>query len=102
MSRTPLERDHLLRPNRTLPGASANCPGCQLAVPPMARFCADCGTRLSTQDAAVASGAMQGTKSRRELRPLTILFADLVSSSALATRLDPEDYTEIIGAFFRA
>jgi class 3 adenylate cyclase len=68
----------------------------------MARFCADCGTRLSTQDAAVASGAMQGTKSRRELRPLTILFADLVSSSALATRLDPEDYTEIIGAFFRA
>jgi class 3 adenylate cyclase/predicted ATPase/DNA polymerase III delta prime subunit len=35
---------------------------------------------------------------RAERRNLTILFADIVGSSALATRLDPEDLREIIRA----
>src|SRR6516225_8410038 len=33
-----------------------------------------------------------------ERRQLTVLFCDLVGSTALASRLDPEDLREIIGA----
>jgi class 3 adenylate cyclase len=37
-----------------------------------------------------------------ERRQLTIMFCDVVGSTALATRLDPEDLREIIGAYHRA
>ncbi|PBB24066.1 MULTISPECIES: AAA family ATPase [unclassified Mesorhizobium] len=36
-----------------------------------------------------------------ERRQLTVMFMDLVGSTALATRLDPEDLREIIGAYHR-
>src|SRR5258705_2102974 len=34
-------------------------------------------------------------------RQLTVMFADLVGSTALSARLDPEDLREIIGAYHR-
>ena len=37
----------------------------------------------------------------RPRRQLTVMFADLVGSTALSTRLDPEDLREIIGAYHR-
>ena len=37
-----------------------------------------------------------------ERRHLTILFCDLVGSTALAGRLDPEDYREVVRAYHRA
>jgi len=36
-----------------------------------------------------------------ERRQLTVMFVDLVGSTALSTRLDPEDLREIIGAYHR-
>jgi class 3 adenylate cyclase/tetratricopeptide (TPR) repeat protein len=36
-----------------------------------------------------------------ERRQLTVMFCDLVGSTALATRLDPEDLREVIGAYHR-
>jgi class 3 adenylate cyclase len=36
-----------------------------------------------------------------ERRQLTVMFADLVGSTALSTRLDPEDLRKIIGAYQR-
>jgi class 3 adenylate cyclase/predicted ATPase len=39
--------------------------------------------------------------SSAERRQLTVLFCDLVGSTALAARLDPEDLREIIGAYHR-
>src|SRR5215470_15462023 len=36
-----------------------------------------------------------------ERRQLTVLFCDLVGSTALAARLDPEDLREIIGIYHR-
>src|SRR6202047_2111789 len=35
-------------------------------------------------------------------RQLTVMFSDLVGSTALATRFDPEDLRELIGAYHRA
>src|SRR5438105_13295143 len=37
-----------------------------------------------------------------ERRQLTVMFSDLVGSTALATRFDPEDLRELIGAYHRA
>src|SRR5580704_9139504 len=49
------------------------------------------------------SGQETGAKpSTAERRQLTVLFADLVGSTELAARLDPEDLHEVIGAYHRA
>ena len=37
-----------------------------------------------------------------ERRPLTVLFCDLVDSTRLASRMDPEDYREIVRAYHQA
>src|SRR5947209_3851492 len=37
-----------------------------------------------------------------ERRHLTVMFCDLVGSTALAARFDPEDLREVIGAYHRA
>jgi class 3 adenylate cyclase len=37
-----------------------------------------------------------------ERRQLTVMFCDLVGSTALAARLDPEDLREVIGAYHRS
>jgi class 3 adenylate cyclase len=50
------------------------------------------GTRYCPNQAAPASA---------ERRQLTVMFCDLVGSTALSARLDPEDMREIIGAYHR-
>jgi class 3 adenylate cyclase len=42
------------------------------------------------------------TSASAERRQLTVMFCDLVSSTALSARLDPEDLREVIGAYHRA
>jgi class 3 adenylate cyclase len=42
------------------------------------------------------------TASTAERRQLTVMFCDLVGSTALSTRHDPEDLRELIGAYHRA
>jgi class 3 adenylate cyclase len=39
---------------------------------------------------------------RAERRQLTVMFADLVGSTALSARLDPEDMREVLGAYHQA
>jgi class 3 adenylate cyclase/tetratricopeptide (TPR) repeat protein len=50
---------------------------------------------------AAASTAAPRPLDTAERRQLTIMFCDLVGSTALSTRLDPEDMREIIGAYHR-
>src|SRR5215831_4204662 len=40
-------------------------------------------------------------RSDAERRQLTVMFCDLVGSTALASRLDPEDWREVIGSYHR-
>ena len=51
--------------------------------------------------APAGSATQPKTKSRDEAerRHLTVMFCDLVGSTALSTRLDPEDLREIISAY---
>src|SRR5688500_18211062 len=51
---------------------------------------------------AMRSAAAQGPPARRadpERRQLTILFCDLVASTELSARLDPEDLREVVHAY---
>jgi class 3 adenylate cyclase len=54
-----------------------------------------------SDDAARAreSSAEQPAGTEAERRQLTVMFCDMVGSTALSTRLDPEDYREVVRAY---
>ena len=55
------------------------------------------------QSAASASSAPTSVATiDAERRQLTVMFCDLVGSTALSSRLDPEDLREVISAYHRA
>jgi class 3 adenylate cyclase/tetratricopeptide (TPR) repeat protein len=66
------------------------CSVCDRPLPPDARFCSNCGTAV---DALLATD---------ERKMVTVLFADLVDSTGLAQRLDPERARAVLGRFFDA
>src|ERR1700730_9930853 len=51
---------------------------------------------------APAERATPTTPAGAERRQLTVMFCDLVGSTALAARLDPEDMRDVIGAYHAA
>ena len=53
-------------------------------------------------DQAAPTSAEAAPTSAAERRQLTVMFCDLVGSTELATRLDPEDLREVIAAYHRA
>ena len=80
------------------------CPSCGHANPSAAKFCANCGIKLpiaaSFAPAETAAGSLApAVASSAERRQLTVMFCDLVGSTALSTELDPEDLGRIIGVF---
>ena len=54
---------------------------------------------VATEATAPRDALQRGDAERRQL---TVMFCDLVGSTALSTRLDPEDLREVIGAYHRA
>jgi class 3 adenylate cyclase len=65
------------------------------------------GHRRRLLDAIVALGAEARPATVpipavAERRQLTVMFCDMVGSTALSARLDPEDYREVIAAYHRA
>ncbi|MGH7541114.1 MAG: zinc-ribbon domain-containing protein, partial [Gemmatimonadota bacterium] len=67
-----------------------DCEFCGNPLPEGARFCPNCGTPVA---------ATLGTQERKMV---TVLFADLVDSTGLGERLDPERTREVLGGFFDA
>jgi len=106
-----------------------NCPLCKANVPAGSKFCEECGSPLPRACAACGHanslrakfcsqrGASLSTASEpveaaaqpkhafvtaavaAERRQLTVMFCDMVGSSALSTRLDAEEQREVIAAF---
>ena len=66
------------------------CEFCGHPLPEDARFCPNCGTPVST------------TLGTEERKMVTVVFADLVDSTGLGHRLDPERAREVLGGFFDA
>ena len=107
------------------------CAACAFENPPNFKFCGSCGTTLATQSppvappdatrptstpapaapsvsaiasagAALAAGENRLDRSDGERRQLTVLFCDLVESTALAERLDAEVYRDLVRSYQRA
>lgn len=70
------------------------CPDCGFANEPRAKFCGGCGTPLVSRAAP-----QEAAPAEAERRQLTVLFCDLVDSTGLAAKLDPEDLREVMRAF---
>jgi class 3 adenylate cyclase len=58
--------------------------------------------RITPVPAAAAPESAPGHADRAERRQLTVMFCDLVGSTELSARLDPEDLREVIAAYHRA
>jgi SAM domain (Sterile alpha motif) len=62
------------------------------------------GSVPATTPSTAAPARVSGTAlplPEAERRQLTVMFVDLVGSTVLATRLDPEDIREVIGTYHR-
>src|SRR5215510_6628567 len=60
------------------------------------------GEKIALTSAQAAKKVPEASpSSSAERRQLTVMFCDLVGSTALAARLDPEDLREVIGAYHR-
>jgi class 3 adenylate cyclase/tetratricopeptide (TPR) repeat protein len=77
------------------------CPACGTEAPPTAKFCPGCAAPL-TAPAAVQSSARTAPTDAGERRHLTALFCDLVGSTEIASRLDPEEWHRISKAYQEA
>jgi class 3 adenylate cyclase len=80
------------------------CSQCGRQVSPTAKFCAKCGAALTlgekTKDAGPQTDRRKDTGSSvGERRQLTVMFCDLVGSTALSAQLDPEELREIIRTY---
>jgi class 3 adenylate cyclase len=60
----------------------------------------DTGSNASSaDDASTSSVPNVAPEDRAERRQVTVMFSDLVGSTALSERMDPEDFREIISAY---
>ena len=72
------------------------CAACGHDSRPGARFCAQCGAPLRPSFSPRRTGPVDAATEKAERRQLTVMFCDLVGSTALSERLDPEDLLEIV------
>src|SRR5690606_30500552 len=56
-------------------------------------------TEVATPQLLEAPAAVEPVASEAERRPLTVMFCDLADSTALSTKLDPEDLQDVIRAY---
>ena len=63
------------------------------------RFCGGCGGPLGNGSGPLASADAHDGAQRRHM---TAMFCDMVDSTPLAERLDPEDFRELLRAYRQA
>jgi class 3 adenylate cyclase len=100
-----------------VPDGSKFCNDCGAAVPfrcvacgaqnrAGSKFCSECGASLAAPTAGSLAAAPTAASAQQpipspERRQLTVMFVDLVGSTALSARLDPEELRDIIGTYHR-
>jgi class 3 adenylate cyclase len=93
------------------------CPKCRADNPVGQRFCGQCGTALAAAEVSLPSSSPPQTTAETrtsaagndafgltdgERRHLTVLFCDLVGSTEIAARLDPEEWRDIAAQYQRS
>ncbi len=82
------------------------CPKCGTKLPLEAKFCMECGTQIREKpeptaerremDLPVGPLSAKREAPEAERRQLTVMFCDLVGSTALSTQLDPEELRTVL------
>src|SRR6516165_96788 len=80
----------------------SQCPACGFENEPAARFCGGCGKLMGQAGPAAQISVSAATRTDAERRQLTVMFCDLVGSTELSSRLDPEDLREVYAAYHQA
>ncbi len=78
--------------------SQARCRECDALLVLDARFCAECGAPVESLDAE-RQPAAAAEAPEEELRQITAVFCDIVGSTQLSTRMDPEDYGGLVRAY---
>lgn len=80
------------------------CSRCGAENASVAKFCGECGASLHTPVAApvTETARVQAREVIGERRHLTVLFSDLVGSTEISARLDPEEFREIESDYLAA
>jgi len=82
------------------------CPGCGAQLLVDAKFCDHCGIRLGAVEAPegttgslIAQESAEASRPEGERRQLTVMFCDLVGSTALSAWMDAEDLREVVSSY---
>jgi class 3 adenylate cyclase len=75
------------------------CSACGSENPSGNKFCGDCGAPHGGGQTAARERVSVAAAPIPERRQLTVMFADLVGSTPLGGRLDPEDLREVIATY---
>ena len=92
------------------------CPNCGQTNRPEAKFCDQCGTRLAVRPVSEAASSSplqlvqepthppvphgaEALHTHTGRRQLTVMFCDIVGSTALASQLDPEEWRDIVRTY---
>ena len=75
-------------------GDGMNCPRCAAPAPAGQNSAGERGTSLRLQNEPASAPA-------GERRQLTVMFCDMVGSTAIGARLDPEDFRDVVEAYHR-
>jgi class 3 adenylate cyclase/tetratricopeptide (TPR) repeat protein len=76
------------------------CPNCGEQNPERAKFCLNCGTPLVVAETPAAAPRPEPAVPDEERKLDTLVFVDLVGSTALAESLDPEDVLSLLELYY--
>ena len=79
------------------------CGRCGFANAPTDRYCGGCGDTVAVpKQEAPLSGASAALAHQAERRQLTVMFVDMVGSTALSALLDPEELGQLLRVYQNA
>jgi hypothetical protein len=78
------------------------CGRCGFANAPTDRYCGGCGDTIAVPKQEAPLGASAVLAHQAERRQLTVMFVDMVGSTALSVRLDPEELRQLLRAYQNA
>jgi len=78
------------------------CPACGFENETAAKFCGGCGSPIGQIATSPPATAPPPHRTDAERRQVTVMFCDLVGSTALSARIDPEEMHDLVEHYYGA